>query len=344
MATEELPLSTRHLNRALLDRQMLLERASLPLPRALERMGGLQAQYAPSMYIGLWSRVAGFERAQLTDALERRQVVQATLLRMTIHLVSAEDYWPFALAVRDARRTLWLRATRNRPGAAVIEAAAARLEAHLRAHGPVRRKELDALVGEAGAAGVGAWLDLVRVPPSGTWDRRRADLYGLAEDWLGPPPAGVTPETGRRLLVERYLGAFGPATPAEIADWAGLPVRDVTAALDGMACLRHGPLVDLPGRPLPPPDTPAPVRLLPTWDAVLLVHARRAAILAEDHRPRIFTTKMPQSVGTFLVDGSVAGTWRWDGDRVAWEPFAPLGRAATRAVEREAEGLAALHR
>lgn len=342
MASDE--LTPRQLNRALLDRQMLLERASLPLPRALERMGGLQAQYAPSMYIGLWSRVAGFERDSLTRALERREVVQATLLRMTIHLVSFEDYWPFALAVREARRALWLRATRNRPGADVIEAAAARLEAHLRAHGPVKRKELDAIVGEAGAAGVGAWLDLVRVPPSGTWARRRADLYALAEEWVGSPPPGLTAEAGRRLLVERYLGGFGPGTPAEIADWAGLPVRDVTAALDDLPHVRHGNLVDLPDAVLPDPQAPAPVRFLPTWDAILLVHARRAAVLPEQYRPHIFNTKMPQSVGTFMVDGAVAGTWRWDKDHVSWEPFDPLDRGARREVEAEAERLADLHR
>jgi hypothetical protein len=342
MAREE--LNSRQLNRALLDRQMLLERASVPLPRAVERMAGLQAQYAPSMYVGLWSRVDAFERASLTRALEQRDVVQATLLRMTIHLVSAEDYWPFALAVREARRMLWLRATRNKPGAAVIEAAAARLEAHLRANGPVKRKELDAIVGEAGAAGVGAWLDLVRIPPSGTWERRRADLYGLAEEWVGPPPPGLTPEAGRRLLVERYLGGFGPGSPAEIADWAGLPVRDVTAALDGLAHVRYGSDVDLPGALLPDAETPAPVRFLPTWDAVLLVHARRAAVLPEQYRPRIFNTKMPQSVGTFMVDGAVAGTWRWDKDHVIWEPFDPLGRDARRQVHAEADRLADLHR
>ncbi|MFP5317048.1 MAG: winged helix DNA-binding domain-containing protein [Acidimicrobiia bacterium] len=336
--------SARRLNRALLDRQMLLERAELPLPRALERMAGLQAQYAPSMYIGLWSRLAGFERGKLTAALERREVVQATLLRMTIHLVSAGDFWPFAVAVRDARRVLWLRSTRNQPGAAVIEAAAARLEGHLREHGTVGRKQLDALVGEARLAGVGAWLDLVRVPPSGTWDRRRADLFALAEHWVGPAPAGLTADAGRRLLVERYLGGFGPATPAEIADWAGLPVRDVTAALADVAHVRLGSLVDLPGGEMPDPEALAPVRFLPTWDAVLLVHARRTGILPERYRPRIFNTKMPQSVGTFLVDGAVAGTWRWDAGHVHWEAFDPLGRAAARRVEAEAERLADLHR
>jgi hypothetical protein len=104
-------LTPRALNRAVLARQLLLERADLPLPKALERIGGIQAQYAPSMYIGLWTRLRGFARADLTHALEQGAVVQATLMRVTIHLVSRADYWPMALAVREARRRLWLRAS-----------------------------------------------------------------------------------------------------------------------------------------------------------------------------------------------------------------------------------------
>ncbi|HYX43459.1 MAG TPA: crosslink repair DNA glycosylase YcaQ family protein [Acidimicrobiales bacterium] len=118
-------------------------------------MSGLQAQYAPAMYIGLWSRLEGFGRGDLTSALERRAVVQGTLLRVTIHLVSAEDYWPFALAVRDERRRWWLGATRRRHDAEDLAAAAERVRAHLRDRGPVRRKELDALVGKELANGVG---------------------------------------------------------------------------------------------------------------------------------------------------------------------------------------------
>jgi Winged helix DNA-binding domain len=108
-------LTQRERNRALLARQLLLERVRAPLPRVLERMAGIQAQYAPSMYIGLWSRVDGFERDALTRALERRSVVQATLMRSTIHLVSRRDFWPFALGTRDARRQWWRRVHRDGP-------------------------------------------------------------------------------------------------------------------------------------------------------------------------------------------------------------------------------------
>ncbi|HWI02719.1 MAG TPA: crosslink repair DNA glycosylase YcaQ family protein, partial [Acidimicrobiales bacterium] len=179
-------LTERELNRALLARQLLLERARVSLPEAVELMGCLQAQYAPSMYVGLWSRVSGFRRAELTQALEDRSVVQGTLMRVTIHLVSRADYWPLALAVREARRTLWLRATRHAVIAEELETAAAVVRERAR-EGPLRRPEIDKLVGRDRAIGIGLWEDFVRVPPSGTWERRRADLYAAAGDWLGPP-------------------------------------------------------------------------------------------------------------------------------------------------------------
>jgi hypothetical protein len=340
-------LTTRELNRALLARQMLLRRARLSLPPALERMGGLQAQYAPSMYIGLWSRVEGFERAALTRALERRTVVQGTLLRSTIHLVSRRDYWPWAIAVRASRRAHWHRAARDAPGDAEMTAAARRLYEALDG-GTMRRTEVEALLGRPAAQAVNLWLDLVRAPPSGTWERRRADLYAAAEDWFGPPPAGVDEQAGLDLLVRRYLAAFGPATRGDLSSWSGVPAADLEPAL-ARAPLRRfrseddAELIDLPRAPLPPADTPAPVRFLPTWDATLLVHARRTQILPEEHRPRIFHTKSPQSAPTFLVDGAVAGAWRYAAGRVELEPFGRLGRIATRELRDEAARLAAFH-
>jgi hypothetical protein len=340
-------LSTRELNRALLKRQLLLDRARLSLPRALERMGGLQAQYAPSMYIGLWSRLHGFERGALTRALERRTVVQATLLRSTIHLVSRRDYWPWAVAVNASRREHWLRVARDAPRDAEMTAAAERLYEALDG-GAMRRAEVEALIGKRAAQAVNLWLNLVRAPPSGTWERRRADLYAAARDWLGPPPAGAGEAAGLELLVRRYLAAFGPATRADLASWAGVPAPQLEPAFAAVPLRRFrsedgAELVDLPRAPLPAADTPAPVRFLPTWDATLLVHARRTQILPEEHRPRIFHTKTPQSVPTFLVDGAVAGIWRYDGGRVDLEPFGRLDRTTTRALREEAARLAAFH-
>jgi uncharacterized protein YcaQ len=339
-------LTQRDLNRALLARQLLLERHRTPLPQALERMGGLQAQYAPSMYIGLWSRIEGFQRGGLDRALERRKVVQGTLMRSTIHLVSARDYWPFAAGIRRSRRQ-GLRGGSGRPGPKEVAAAAELLRRHI-AKGTIRRAEISELLGGGSVMinAVGLWLDLVRVPPSGTWERRRADLYAAAEDWLGR--RDVTEEAGIEHLVRRYLQGFGPASRSEIADWAGLAPGDVAAALERLR-LRHftaangDELVDLPRAPLPDPETPAPVRFLPVWDATLLMHARRTGILPEEYRPRIFNTKTPQSMNTFLVDGEVAGTWRYEKGRVVLDPFARLERSTRRELEEEGERLAAFH-
>ena len=207
--------------------------------------------------------------------------------------------------------------------------------------------EIERIVGKGMANEIGLWLDLVRVPPSGTWERRRANLYGVAESWLGPP--SVTEPAAEEVVVRRYLGGFGPASAAEIATWAGLPVRTVEDVLARLRVRRfhaeNGDLLfDLPRAPLPPGDTPAPVRFLPTWDAILLVHARRKLVIAEEDRPRIFTTKLPQSKPTFMVDGVVAGTWRYDTGHVLVEPWRPLPAATRRAVDAEAEHLAAFHR
>jgi DNA glycosylase AlkZ-like len=335
-------LTQAELNRALLARQLLLERRRLSLPRAVEQVGCLQNQYAPSGYVGLWTRVAGFERDALTRALERRALVQATLMRNTIHVVSRADYWPLVIAVR-AERMAWSRSVQRTDGRAVRRAAE-RLRRFL-ADGPRRQKE----IADAGlwVPGVGIWLDLVRVPPSGTWERRRADLFGLAEDWVGPEPE-LGEEEAREHLVRRYLGAFGPAPPRDIANWAGISVRALAGALERLPLRRFRDeagreLVDVPRAPLPPAAAPAPVRFLPTWDATVLVHARRTGILAEEHRKRIFNVRKPQSERTFLVDGRVAGAWRYDSGRITLEPFGRLPRAARAELEDEAERLAAFH-
>lgn len=179
--------------------------------------------------------------------------------------------------------------------------------------------------------------------PSGTWERRRADLYGSAEEWLGPCEADEA--AGIELLVRRYLGGFGPATRKEIANWAGLRVGQVAPALESMRLRSFRSedgqeLVDLPRAPLPDPDTPASARYLPTWDTTLLAHARRARIVPEEHRAKIFNTKLPQSVPTFMVDGRVAGLWRHENDRIRLEPFERLSRAVRAELEEEGERLA----
>jgi hypothetical protein len=342
-------LGERELNRALLARQLLLERSSASLPKVVERMGELQAQYAPSIYIGLWARMGKLEREQVDRALERRSVAQGTLMRATIHLVSKRDYWPIALGIRRSRREAWLKASYRRDySASQLTAAARKLRSRL-SGGTMNRKEIHELLGADSVVtnGVNMWLDLVRVPPSGTWERRRADLYALAEEWVGEAPA-IDEADGIELLARRYLAAFGPASLAELANWAGLPPKRVQPVLGRMSVRRFAAedgteLLDLPRAPLPDPETPAPARFLPTWDATLLVHARRTGILPEKHRPKIFSSKNPQSMPTFLVGGRVAGSWRYERGKVKLEPFERLDDAAKRELRVEADRLAELH-
>jgi len=345
-------LSTRELNRALLARQLLMERSDRSIVEALERVGGLQTQYAPAGYVGLWSRLVDFRRESLTEALHERRVIQATLMRSTIHMVSAADFWVFLAGIRTSRRDWAMRVLRAQLAGIDMDLVAERVRTLLSA-GPRRQADLVAELELEGiqrvaSARAGEWIDLVRVPPSGTWGRRRADLYGLADQWL--PPVDVTEAEGIDHLVRRYLGAFGPSTTADIARWAGLPATglDPAPALQALELRRFRDesgrlLLDLPGAPLPPADTPAPVRFLPVWDATLLVHARRTLILPEAHRQRIFNVHAPQSFPTFLVDGVVAGTWRFAAGRIELEPFEPLTAAVGRELEAEAERLAAFH-
>ena len=340
----ERTLTRRELNRALLARQLLLERARLPIPRALERMGGIQNQYAPNAYVRLWSCLEGFQRDDLTRALERRAVVQATLLRATIHVVARRDFWPFAVAIRAGQREWWLRVRKPRPDERELEAAADELRA-LMAAGPRLHDELVEVVGR-GWGMVGPWLELVRLPPSGTWEQRRAHLYQTAERWIGPED--VAPDDALEHLVRRYLAAFGPAPRADIAQCAGLNVLEIAPALERLTLRRFRDadgkeLLDLPRAPLPDPQTPAPVRFLPTWDATLLVHARRTGILPEAYRPLVFNTKTPHSVSTFLLDGAVAGKWHVERTArkatLVVEHFEPLRAAARRKVREEGERL-----
>lgn len=302
-------LSTAERNRALLARQLLLERSPLSIAAALEQVAGLQTQYAPSGYIGLWTRLASFRRDELTAALDDRTAIQATLMRVTIHTVSKRDFWPFAAGVRRARQV------------AVSRLAAAPREAELRAKaaalavalgtGPKTVRELGGLAG--GFIGtLGTWVDLVRVPPSGTWERRRADRLALAEAWVGR--AEATEEEGLTHLVRAHLRAFGAASFAQIAGWAGISVADARRGAANLTTVAFRDaagraLVDLPDQPLPDATTRVPVRFIAHFDNLLLAHFRPAAVLPEAHRSAIFSIRNPFSVGTVLVDGRVVASW-----------------------------------
>ena len=336
-------LTERELNRALLARQLLLERSDLPIDRAVEQVGGLQTQYAPSGYVGLWTRLAGFRRDDLTRALEDHSVVQATLIRTTIHIVSRREYWRYAEGIRRSRQD-WAARVQTLPADRRIASLGDRLREALR-DGPKTVKELDELAkGFIGTLGLR--VDLVRIPPSGTWERRRADRLGLAEDWIGPSDA--TEQDGLEHLVRAYLRAFGPAPWKDISSWAGVNIADLKRGaerLELVSCSSapRSELVDLPGAPLPDADTPAPVRFLPHWDANLLVHARRTGVLPEEYRKLVFSTRNPFSVGVYLVDGRGAGSWSIADGRVALNEWRKLGAKERRDVERERAALEAFH-
>jgi hypothetical protein len=339
-------LTTDELNRAVLARQLLLQRSALPPERAVEQVGGLQTQYSPSGYIGLWSRVAGFRREMLTGALTSGTVVQGWAMRCTIHMLSAPDYWPLIAAVRAPRRVWWVRA---HGGSGIDMGKVADAVRGYLADGPLKQAEIQRLLAADGFprevwSGVQLWLELVRVPPAGTWGTPRAHVYGLAERTVPLPESLPSVEEGEELLVRRYLEGFGPASAKDVSSFCGWTVTGARKVLERLEPRRFrdesgGELFDLPGAPLPPGDAPAPVRFLGQWEAVLLVHARRTQILPEEYRPLVFGKTMPQSVPTFLVDGRVAGTWRYVEGSVRCEPFHVLPRAVLDELHDEGERL-----
>jgi hypothetical protein len=331
-------LSLRELNRALLARQLLLERRKLSVQAAVERICAIQAQWPQSPYIALWTRLIGFRKEQLTRALEEKRVVKSQLFRITLHITSAQDYPYYAAA--------WLPAARDTtPGvttekldelSALVQNAAMK--------GPVTQAEVEELAAE-GMRGF-RWrtrtlAPLLHLPPSGTWSHYgRVQLRAMQAHLGVELPAR---EDGAEHLVKRYLAAFGPATQQDLLRFAGVRVGDVRAGLDRLDLRtfrddRGRVLLDLPRTPLPDGDTPAPVRFLPKWDSSLLGYAppERTRILPEKYRPRVIR-KNGDVIPTVLVDGFVAAGWNVD--RKGKLEIAPL-RRLTKAerAEIDAEG------
>ena len=336
-------LTLRELNRATLARQLLLERRRLPVARAVERLAGMQAQWPPSPYIGLWSRLDRFRRETLERAILRGDIVKATLMRSTLHLVARRDYAPYWTALHDIRT--WA------DSAVLSDAQRAELGLEeLVAAGPVTLKQVVAHLERHGLFDVHArrvWhaarvrLHVHHAPHTALWTNRPEAVYTRvdAHDELDRL-AAVTH------LVRAYLSAFGPATRADLADWSGLRVRDFDPALEALEPLQRfrnedgKELLDLPRAPLPPAEMPAPVRFLPKWDSILLAHADRRRVLPEEYRKGVIV-KNGDVAQTFLVDGLVAGTWHSEGGHVRAEAFAPLPRVARREVADEAARLEA---
>ena len=340
-------LSRKALNRALLARQMLLAREEVSPLAAIERLVGLQAQQAQPPFVGLWTRVANFEREALLRALHERAVVRATLMRGTLHLMSAADY----LAVRGALQpglTAGMRAVlRERAESLDIPALVAHAHTVFQ-EGPRTFTALRGALPDADERAMGyavrTHLPLVMVPDGSDWGFPADSDFALAEGWLGQAPSTAVDAAP---LVLRYLAAFGPATAADAQSWAGLGgLKDVFERLRPQLWTgrdeRKRELFDLPEAPRPSEDSPAPVRFVPGFDNLVLSHADRSRIIADEHRPRVVTRNL-QVLPTFLVEGFVAGTWKWARGKKAATltvtPFGALAKGARAQLAEEAESL-----
>jgi hypothetical protein len=349
-------LTLRELNRALLARQLLLRRHRLSVTQAVERVAGLQAQWPPSPYLGLWSRLGGFTPDQLVRAIARRTVVKATLMRTTLHIVSTADYLAYAGLYRQSR----IRELRRQLAALGEDADFAGDGERLAAFAGEKartRPELLALLGRPKLRieerspwlvwyGLAAQAGLVNGPSSSAWRSHTAGgTFVPARTWLGAD--GASGDVAAVSLVRGYLAAFGPASRPDIAQWTGFARSVVDRGLAGLEPRRFRDerdreLYDLPRAPLPSSDVPAPARLLPRFDNLILSHDDRRRVIADEHRASVI--QGGEVSATFLADGFVAGTWSFEDGRIRLRPFAPLPRVPRRELEDEARRLEAFVR
>jgi hypothetical protein len=327
------PLGQRARNRALLERQLLLRRVRRPAAEVVEHLVGMQAQEPRDPYVGLWTRLEGFDPHELGRLLADRQAVRSPLMRATIHLVSASDCLTLAPLLRPVlERNLWTgspfgRRLKGVDVDAVLAAGRALLEerprttAHLRTHLGERWPANDA---GSLAYAVHHLVPVVQVPPRGVWGQKGLATWAATETWLGRP---LDPAPAIDQMVLRYLAAFGPAGVLDVQTWSGLTrLREVTERLRPQLKTFRGEagrkLFDLPDAPRPDPDSPAPVRFLPQFDNVALSHADRSHIAA-DAAARWPADDLHWS--PLLVDGFVVGAWRLSRDaRAATLTVRPL--------------------
>ena len=350
-------LTVRELNRAMLARQLLLERAEIGVVRAVERLAALQAQWSPSPYIALWSRLKEFRREKLWSAIERHQVIRARLMRGTLHLVSARDFYAYAVATQDLQRGAW---NRLQVGRGVDPRKVAKLAIAF-AREPRPKEEVLAHIEERIGGSLGGpfkWLvwrfvsahaDLVTAPPGGHWEYGGTDApYVAARHWIA---RGERPSEADALdlLVRRCLAAFGPATLADVAKFAGQMPPRVRPALERLAPKlrtfsdeKGRLLYDLPRAPRPDAEFAAPVRFLPRYDELLISYQHRDRVIAPGHRGAVYA-KNAIVEAVVLVDGFAAGTWtltRAKNEAVLRiAPFSPLATRDRVAVETEADAL-----
>jgi hypothetical protein len=341
-------LTRKQLNRATLDRQLLLRRSSLSPLAAVEHLVGLQAQVPLNPYTALWSRLADFAPNELADLLLERRVVRTTVMRATIHLVTADD----CLLLRPLmQRVLDQELARHReyaPALEGVELDAVLAFARSFLAEPRTGPELRSALGERFPGNVPAalayacrnLLALVQVPPRGVWGRTSQVTYASAEAWLGRP---LVENASLDDLVVRYLAAFGPATVADVATWSRLTgLREVVERLRPRLRTfldeRGRELFDLPDAPRPDPETPAPPRFLPEYDNVLLSHAERS---------RFWDGAVPHpggiGWGALLSGGVVSGFWRLGREdglaRLVVQHTGRLSKAARQDVHTEALSL-----
>ncbi|GGP09578.1 winged helix DNA-binding domain-containing protein [Nonomuraea glycinis] len=342
-------ISRHALNRATLDRQLLLRRHSMPALQAVEHLVGLQAQAPFPPYFGLWSRLDGFRPEELARLLEQREVVRIVLMRGTVHLVSAAD----GLTLRPLTQPLLTKYLLNAYGTVMASLdldAVVATGRQVLAAGPLTGAQLGVRMAEhhpgAGATDLSQIMrmlvPLVQVPPRAVWGKAGQTAYATVESWLGREPH---PAPSLDDLVLRYLAAFGPATVADAQAWSGLTrLREVFDRLRARLVVledEHGrELFDLPDAPRPGPGAPAPVRLLAPFDNLLLSHADRSRVISDDHRKRVITIN-GQVLGTVLVDGFVQGAWRRDKAVLTVDMFAPVTAGQAEEIRAEAAALLA---
>jgi hypothetical protein len=332
-------LSLRALNRATLERQLLLRRSSLSVTQILELLVGMQAQTPHTAYVGLWTRLAGFRPEELSELMVERAVVRIALMRGTIHLVTARDAWGLRPLIQPLLDRVQRSQFRKRLEGVDLDAVAAMGRAfvdqeprtfkalgdHLLTHWPDRdRMGLE----QAVRAGV----PLVQVPPRGLWGRSGPVAHTSIETWLGEPPAEpLTIDT----VVLRYLGAFGPASVMDAQAWCGLTklgevFERLRPQLRTFRDENGRELSDLPDAPRPDPETPAPPRFLYDYENLLLSYADRSRAMAPELALRGLVTRTQESLNTFTLDGFVAGSWAVRRERdAAVLAITPLARLAT---------------
>jgi winged helix DNA-binding protein len=347
-------LDERALNRALLDRQMLLARSDRTVAEAVAFLYGLQAQAPWSPYQALWTRLADFDPHELGAMLTDRRAVRIVLMRGTVHLVTADD----ALALRHLHAAYLERGLRTSTWAkGLADVDLDEVVAHGRAlveQQPLPFRALGTALAERWpdrdpatlAQVVRALAPLVQVPPRAVWGKSGQVTVTTAEHWLDRPV-----DTGATLdeMVLRYLAAYGPASIMDVQAWSGLTrLREVGDRLgDRVVRFRSEggrELLDLPEAPRPGPETPAPVRFLADFDNVTLAHADRSRFVDDHVRKRLMTVN-GQLPGTVLVDGRITAQWSIERTReratLTVTPFRALSAAETAEIEAEATGVLA---